>query len=80
MDYKNYVIYRVNAGYLCDYEKITEEGQRPSVRWNTRKSPKLLTMEQANNWIKMLNKYTNGTYLMVKRERRMDKREMIKAA
>ncbi|MFO0099635.1 MAG: hypothetical protein ACK52E_16445 [Aphanizomenon sp.] len=77
----DYVIYEANIGYLCDYEKSTEKGNRASVKWDTRKTPKLFTIEQARNWIEILNKYTRGRYLIINRTQSgIGKREMIKAA
>lgn len=77
----DYVIYQTNIGYLCDYKKSTEKGLRASVKWDTRKAPKLFTIEQARNWIEILNKYTRGRYLIINRTQSgIGKREMIKAA
>lgn len=77
----DYVIYQANIGYLCDYEKSTEKGNRASVKWDTRKTPKLFTIEQSRNWIEILNKYTRGRYLIINRTQSgIGKREMIKAA
>lgn len=73
----DYVIYQINVGYLCDYEKSTKKGLRPSVAWNTRKAPKLFTKEQAQNWLKTLYKHTSGKYLI---RETTQKEEMIKAA
>jgi hypothetical protein len=73
----DYVIYQINVGYLCDYEKSTKKGLRPSVTWNTRKAPKLFTKEQAKNWLNTLYKHTSGKYLIINKTQR---EEMIKAA
>lgn len=77
----DYVIYQANIGYLCDYEKSTKKGLRASVRWDTRKAPKLFTIQQAANWIEILNKCTNGKYLIIDvKQWGIGKGEMIKAA
>ena len=79
--FMNYVIYRLGIGYLCDYQKSTEKGLRPSVIFSSARQAKPLTREMAINWVKLLDKYGEGNFMIIdKREMAMEKREMARAA
>jgi hypothetical protein len=67
----NYVIYKLGIGYLCDYQKSTKKGMRPSVIFSSGRRAKVLTKEMAANWIKILDKYGEGSLMII------DRRELI---
>ncbi|MDB9520983.1 hypothetical protein PN480_03305 [Dolichospermum circinale CS-1225] len=76
----NYIIYNLGIGYLCDYQKSTEKGLRASVIFSSSRKAKLLTWEVAMNWVKLLETYRKGKFVIIdKREIAIEKREMYKA-
>lgn len=77
----DYVIYKLGIGYLCDYQKSTEKGLRPSVIFSKGRKAKPLTIEMAKNWVKLIGRYGKGTLVIIdKREKGTEKGEIFETA